>query len=99
MQKFILDCEAISSIETDLNNLKTKVIDIESSINGYGLEDNNDFDFLEVKNAITTNINNVENKIYNTINLLETVVNTHTDIQNKIKITYDEELIQGYKIK
>lgn len=99
MQKFILDCEAISSIETDLNNLKTKVIDIESSINGYGLEDNNDFDFLEVKNAITTNINNVENKIYNTINLLETVVSTHTDIQNEIKITYDEELIQEYKIK
>ena len=41
MQKFILDCEAISLIETDLNNLKDKVLDVESSINEYELEDNN----------------------------------------------------------
>lgn len=91
MQKFILDCEAISLIETDLNNLKDKVLDVESSINEYELEDNNEFNFLEVKKAIITNINNIENKIHNTINLLEKVINTHTDIQNTIRIEYDEK--------
>ncbi len=91
MQKFILDCEAISLIETDLNNLKDKVLDVESSINEYELEDNNEFNFLEVKKAIITNINNIENKIHNTINLLEKVIATHTDIQNTIRIEYDEK--------
>lgn len=91
MQKFILDCEAISLIETDLNNLKDKVIDVESSINEYELEDNNDFKFLEAKEAIITNINNIENKIHNTINLLENVLTTHIDIQNTIRIEYDEK--------
>ena len=91
MQKFILDCEAISLIETDLNNLKDKVIDVESSINAYELEYNNDFNFLEAKKAIITNINNIENKIHNTINLLEKVITTHIDIQNTIRIEYDEK--------
>lgn len=90
MNKFILDCEAVESIKTEINTLIGEVDETVGSVTGYDLTAT-DFNFEEARNSILSNLNYMKEKITNTVALFDQVTNTHTDLQNSLKIEYVEE--------
>lgn len=90
MNKFILDCEAVESIKTEINTLIGDVDETVASVTGYDLTAT-DFNFEDARNSILSNLNHMKEKITNTVTLFDQVTNTHTDLQNSLKIEYVEE--------
>ncbi len=90
MNKFILDCEAVESIKTEINTLIGEVDETVASVTGYDLTAT-DFNFEDARNSILSNLNHMKEKITNTVTLFDQVTNTHTDLQNSLKIEYVEE--------
>lgn len=90
MNKFILDCEAVDSIKTEINTLIGEVDETVASVTGYDLTAT-DFNFEDARNSILSNLNHMKEKITNTVTLFDQVTNTHTDLQNSLKIEYVEE--------
>lgn len=90
MNKFVLDCEAVESIKTEINTLIGEVDETVASVTDYDLTAT-DFNFEDARNSILSNLNHMKEKITNTVTLFDQVTNTHTDLQNSLKIEYVEE--------
>lgn len=82
MSKFVLDCDVVSSNMGNISNVGTQMGELVSTITGYDVSDCEDFNFAGAIASIASNVESLTNKIMNTVKLLNTVVETHTSVQN-----------------
>lgn len=82
MSKFVLDCEAVSQICEDLSKIESNMTEMSSTIGGYDTSDCEDFNFPGAVACISNNVRAAAQKIGNTVNLVNTVMTVHTEIQN-----------------
>ena len=85
MAVFILETEAVTSAASSVNSLASEVANIGSSVSGYDTSCEDGFNFAGAKGVIAANIEACSVKIQNTAKVMESVVSSHTELQNKLK--------------
>ncbi|MBR3210563.1 MAG: hypothetical protein IKF71_01340 [Bacilli bacterium] len=90
MSTFILDTESVSATKSTLDNLASRVDNIASEVNGYDTSCS-EFDFSTPKRVIANNIEACGTKIKNTSSYINTVVSSHTTLQNNMKFESSAE--------
>lgn len=86
MTKLVLDCDSLQSIS---DQIKAQSINMENSadnIRGYVIGET-DFDFQSAKTAIANNVQNATKKIENTSKLIDIVIDSHINLQNRLRFT------------
>lgn len=83
MKKFLLDCSGTQEINEKIRNLAKQVQEIETAISNYPT-DAEDFDFESPKKIISANINAAYVKLENTNKIINTVIERHTELQNRL---------------
>lgn len=84
MSVFMLDTDSVSSVSSSLSSIASQVDNIASAVSGYDTSCD-DFDFSTPKSIIANNISACGIKIQNTISVIESVVSSHTTLQNSLK--------------
>ncbi|MBP5678782.1 MAG: C40 family peptidase [Bacilli bacterium] len=90
MSIFMIETDAVTAGASSLDALASKVSSISSSVSGYDTSCE-DFDFASPKAVIASNIEACVTKIKNTSNVLNTVVSSHTALQNSLKFQSSAE--------
>ncbi|MBR6949385.1 MAG: hypothetical protein IKH54_04280 [Bacilli bacterium] len=83
MAIFKLDCETVTSAANSINSISSQVSSYADTVKGYDTN-TSDFDFSSVKSLIASNIDACAYKMNNTTKLINSVVDAHTSLQNKL---------------
>ncbi len=89
MSTFILETDAVTSSASSIQSLASSMDNISSSVKGYDTSCEDGFDFASAVNTISSNIDACSTKMQNTINVMESVVNSHTQLQNSLVFSGD----------
>jgi len=94
MAIFVLDCDAVAASVGSLDSVYSQVIQIADSVRAYDTSCEDGFDFSSAKSSIVANIEACSVKIKNTIDLINYVVDSHTNLQNSIEFdsTYSNQI-------
>lgn len=84
MTKFVLDTDVVSSKMDEILSLSNKMNDIASSVEGFNV-DEDEFGFSSAFNAIKNNVEGAYLKIKKTSDIFNTVLETHSSLQNSLK--------------
>ena len=95
MSVFMLETDAVSSAASTIGSLASEVSNLSSEVSGYDTSCEDDFDFASAKNVISQNIEACSIKIRNTSNIMESVVNSHTQLQNSLTFNYGKEEVSS----
>lgn len=90
MAVFMLNTDSVTSASESLNTISSEVKEIMSNVNSYDTSNDDDFDFDTAKSTIAANIEACATKISNTMNILKSVVSSHTNLQNGMKFESGE---------
>jgi len=87
MSVFMLETGAVQSAADSLNSIVSELDSISSSVSGYDTsqEGEEHFDFDGAKSVIAENIKAASIKVQNTASVMNTVVESHTNLQNSMK--------------
>ena len=85
MSKFLLDTDAVSSASEKVSSLKNEINDVITSVSSYDVFDAAEFNFKKAVDAIKSNLEGCSEKVGNTVTFLNTVLETHTNIQQNQK--------------
>ena len=94
MAVFMLETDSVTSAATSLDSLSTQVSDLASSVNGYDTScDDGDLSsaFSSAKGVISGNLDACSTKIKNTSAVMNSVVSSHTALQNSLKFQSSED--------
>ncbi len=84
MATFILDCEAVTSLANSISSLSSQTENLASSIAGYDTSNEDGFDFETAKGVLQKNMEATTKKIENTVKLMNSVVESHTKLQQSL---------------
>lgn len=84
MSLFLLDTDTVNGVKSNLDSLASQINSITSSVSGYDTACD-EFDFAGAKSVIASNIEAASIKVRNTSTIIENVINSHTELQNKLK--------------
>lgn len=90
MPIFSLVTDALTSAGSTINSLVSQVDNVASNVKGYDTSCEDGFDFDSAKNVIAQNLDACAIKVQNTATVLDTVVNSHTQLQNKMEFPPSE---------
>ena len=90
MAVFILDTDSVSAAKGTMDSIGSQVDSLASSVSGYDTSCE-DFDFSSPKSVIASNIEAFGIKVKNTGALMDSVVSSHTSLQNSLKFTSSAE--------
>ncbi len=93
---FSMTTDTIDSVGANFGNLTNQVNPVLNSAKTYDITDE-DFDFSQAKTAITTNLQNILEKVQITSDVIKQIVSTHTNIQDSLadKTNTETELDAG----
>ena len=91
MSVFMLETGAVQSAADSLNSVVSELESLSSSVAGYDTsqEGEEHFDFDGAKSVIAENIKAAAVKVQNTATVMNTVVESHTNLQNSMKYGED----------
>ena len=84
MSVFMLETEAASSAASSISSLSSEMANISSTVSGYDTSCEDGFNFAGAKGVIAGNLEACSVKIQNTAKVIETVVSSHTQLQNSM---------------
>ena len=84
MAVFMLDTDSVSAGKSNIDSLASQVDTLSSTVNGYDTTCE-DFDFSSAKSVIAGNLDALSIKIKNTSSMIDSVVSSHTTLQNGLK--------------
>lgn len=87
MDKFQLDCDAVSNEEAALNQIASALKTLGEKIESYDIPTDEEFNFITPRSAIAANVLNSAEKAENSAKILTAVVEGHTELQNSL--TFD----------
>ena len=90
MTTFILDTDSVDAAKSSIDSLKGQIDTLTSSVNSYDTS-SEEFDFSGPKGVIAGNIEALGVKIQNTSAMIESVVASHSTLQNGMKFMSSEE--------
>ena len=90
MSVFMIETDLVSSTASSMDILSSEVSNLSSSVNGYDTSCE-EFDFSSVKSLIASNLDACSIKISNTSGVLNSVVSSHTNLQNSLQFESTEE--------
>ena len=93
MSVFMLDTDSVSSAKSSMDSIVSQIDSIASSVSSYDTSCD-DFDFSSAKSVIASNIEAFGVKIKNTSAVMDSVVSSHTTLQNSLKFQSTEEKVQ-----
>ena len=99
MNKFLIDCDVISSCASDISNIAGQLSDLSQIVSNYSIDGGDEFDFSSAINAIVSNINAAVSKLQNSSKLLQKTIEEHTYLQNNLKYTPSKISGEVYEIK
>ena len=94
MAVFMLETDSVTSAATSIDSLATQVNELASSVSGYDTScDDGDLSsaFSSAKSVISGNLDACSIKIKNTSAVLNSVVSSHTALQNSLKFQSSED--------
>lgn len=91
MSLFMIETSAVDSGASNVGKLASQVTSLSSSVSGYDVSCNGEFDFESVKNTIVSNLEACVTKISNTSTILNAVSESHTKLQNSLKFNDSSE--------
>ena len=94
MTVFMLETDSVSSAASAYDSMATQVSDLASSVNGYDTScDDGDLSsaFASAKGVISSNLDACSTKIKNVSAVLNSVVSSHTSLQNSLKFQSSED--------
>ena len=94
MTVFMLETDSVSSAASAYDSLASQVTDLASSVNGYDTScDDGDLSaaFASAKGAIASNLDACSTKIKNVSAVLNSVVSSHSSLQNSLKFQSSED--------
>ena len=90
MSVFMIETGNVDSASSSIGKVASQVSDLSSSVSGYDTSCEDGFDFASAKNVIASNIEACVTKVKNTASILNTVSQTHTQLQSSLKYKEDE---------
>ena len=90
MSVFMIETGNVDSASSAVGKVASQVSDLSSSVSGYDTSCEDGFDFASAKNVIASNIEACVTKVKNTASILNTVSQTHTQLQSSLKYKEDE---------
>ena len=85
MSIFMLETSVLDSASSALSNIASHVLELSNNVSGYDTSCEDGFDFASVKNKIASNIEACSTKIQNTASILNSVSQSHTQLQTSLK--------------
>ena len=85
MSLFMLETETASSGASQINSVGTQVSNLGSTVGGYDISCEDGFDFGTARGVLANNIEACATKMQNTSKIIESVVSSHTELQNALK--------------
>ena len=79
----------VDSASSAMEKIASQLSDLSSSVSGYDTSCEDGFDFASAKNVIASNIEACVTKVKNTASILNTVSQTHTQLQSTLKYKED----------
>ena len=89
MSVFMIETGNVDSASSAVGKVASQVSDLSSSVSGYDTSCEDGFDFASAKNVIASNIEACVTKVKNTASILNTVSQTHTQLQSTLKYKED----------
>lgn len=86
MAKFLLETDKVSSASDAISKVESKVTDVASNVSGWDTSNEDGFNFDGAKNIISSNIDAIASKIKNTALALNMIVESHTELQNTLRL-------------
>ena len=90
MSVFMIETGNVDSASSAIGKIATQLSELSSSVSGYDTSCEDGFDFASAKNVIESNIEACVIKIQNTASILNTVSQTHTQLQSSLKYKQDQ---------
>ena len=90
MSVFMIETGNVDSASSAVGKIATQISDLSSSVSGYDTSCEDGFDFASAKNVIASNLEACVIKVQNTASILNTVSQTHTQLQNSLKYKEDK---------
>ena len=90
MSVFMIETGNVDSASSAMEKIASQLSDLSSSVSGYDTSCEDGFDFASAKNVIASNIEACVTKVKNTASILNTVSQTHTQLQSSLKYKEDE---------
>ncbi len=91
MATFMLETSSLESAASSLDQVSSNISTLSSSVSGYDTSCEDGFDFSSAKSKIAANLEACSTKVKNTSNILNTVVGSHTQLQNSLKVDNSSE--------
>ncbi len=91
MSIFMLETESASSGASQINSVGTQVSSLGSTVGGYDISCEDGFDFATARGVLANNIEACATKMQNTSKIIESVVSSHTELQNSLKFDSPSE--------
>ena len=85
MSLFMIETETASSGASQINSVGTQVSNLGSTVGGYDISCEDGFDFGTARGVLANNIEACATKMQNTSKIIESVVSSHTELQNSLK--------------
>ena len=89
MAVFMIETDAVLSSKSSVESMASQVMNLASTVNGYDTSCE-EFDFSSPKGVIARNIEAAAVKFQNVGKIMDSVVSSHTELQNKLKFTGTE---------
>ena len=85
MSIFMIETSNLDSASSSIGKIASQMSDLASSVGGYDTSCDDGFDFASVKGLIESNIEACITKVQNTATILNTVSQSHTELQSSLK--------------
>lgn len=85
MSLFMIETETASSGASQISSVGTQVSTLGSTVGGYDISCEDGFDFGTARGVLANNIEACATKMQNTSKIIESVVSSHTELQNSLK--------------
>ena len=90
MSIFMLETDALASASSTISSLVSQVENLASNVSGYDTSCEDGFNFDSARSVIAQNIEACATKMQNTVTVLDTVSDSHTQLQNGMKFSPSE---------
>ena len=90
MSLFMIETGNVDSTSSAVGKIVSQISDLSSSVSGYDTSCEDGFDFASAKNVIASNVEACVIKVKNTSSILNTVSQTHTQLQSSLKYKQDQ---------
>lgn len=87
MSIFMLETDALASASSTISSLVSQVENLASNVSGYDTSCEDGFNFDSARSVIAQNIEACATKMQNTTIVLDTVSDSHTQLQNSMKFS------------